>query len=80
MAIDILEKEGLSKYETEYLLTFIENIINTYIKSYVRLSDGRTGEVILINKQMLSRPLIRSGSQYIYLSKEPDAVYIEEII
>lgn len=78
--IDIMEKEGLSKYDTGYLLVFIENIINTYIKSYVRLSDGRSGEVILINKQMLSRPLIRSGSQYIDLSKEPDAVYIEEII
>lgn len=78
--IDILEREGLSKYDTHFLLTFIENIINTYIKSYVRLSDGRTGEVILINKQALSRPLIRSGSLYIDLSKEPDAVYIEEII
>lgn len=78
--IDILEKEGLAKYDTHFLLTFIENIINTYIKSYVRLSDGRTGEVILMNKQMLARPLIRSGSLYIDLSKEPDAVYIEEII
>ena len=78
--IDILEKEGLAKYDTNFLLTFIENILNTYIKSYVRLSDGRSGEVILINKQMLARPLIRSGSQYIDLSKEPDAVYIEEIL
>jgi len=34
----------------------------------------------MINKQFLSRPLIRSGSSYIDLSKEPDAVYIEEII
>ena len=78
--MDILEKEGLAKYDTEFLFTFIENIINTYIKSYVRLSDGRTGEVIMINKHFLSRPLIRSGSQYIDLSKEPDAIYIEEII
>ena len=61
-------------------MTFIENVLNTYIQSRVRLSDGRTGEVIMINKQMLSRPLIRSGSSYIDLSKEPDAIYIEEII
>lgn len=78
--IDIMEKEGLSQYDTGFLLTFIENIINTYIRSNVRLSDGRCGEVILINKQILSRPLIRSGSQYIDLSKVPDAVYIEEIL
>ena len=78
--INILESEGLSKYDTHFLLTFIENILNTYIKSNVRLSDGRCGEVIMINKQALSRPLIRCGSHYIDLSKEPDVVYIEEII
>lgn len=77
---DILEKEGLSKYDPQFLLTFIENILNTYIKSHVRLSDGRCGEVIMINKHMLSRPLIRCSSHYIDLSKEPDVIYIEEII
>ena len=56
------------------------NILNTYIKSHVRLSDGRCGEVIMINKHMLSRPLIRCSSHYIDLSKEPDVVYIEDII
>ena len=78
--IEFLENEGLSKYDTKFILTFIENVLNTYIQTRVRLSDGRTGEVILINKQFLSRPLIRSGSSYIDLSKEPDAIYIEEII
>ena len=78
--VNILESEGLSKYDTHYLLTFIENILNTYIKSNVRLSDGRSGEVIMINKHSLSRPLIRCGAYYIDLSKEPDAVYIEEIL
>jgi len=78
--IEIFEHEGLQKYDTRFILTFIENVLNTYIQSHVRLSDGRTGEVIMINKQILSRPLIRSGSSYIDLSKEPDAIYIEEII
>ena len=78
--IDIFEKEGLQKYDTKYILIFIENVLNTYIQSRVRLSDGRTGEVIMVNKHKLSRPLIRSNSSYIDLSKEPDAIYIEEII
>ena len=78
--IEIFEHEGLQKYDTKYILTFIENVLNTYIQSRVRLSDGRTGEVIMINKQRLSRPLIRTGSLYIDLSKEPDVVYIEEIL
>mgnify|MGYP003292017436 CR=1 FL=1 len=78
--IEIFEHEGLQKYDTKYIITFIENVLNTYIQNRVRLSDGRTGEVIMINKHKLSRPLIRNGSTYIDLSKEPDAVYIEEII
>lgn len=78
--IELFEQEGLQKYDTKFILTFIENVLNTYIQTRVRLSDGRTGEVIMINKQFLSRPLIRSSSCYIDLSKEPDAVYIEEII
>lgn len=78
--IEIFENEGLQKYDTSILLTFLENVLNTYIQSRVRLSDGREGEVIMLNKQMLSRPLLRSGSGYIDLSKEPAAVYIEEIL
>lgn len=78
--INFFETEGFEKYDARYILTFIENVVNTYIQTRVRLSDGRTGEVLLINKQFPSRPLIRSGSSYIDLSKEPDAVYIEEII
>ena len=78
--IEIFEHEGLQKYDTKYILTFIENVLNTYIQNRVRLSDGRIGEVIMINKHTLSRPLIRSSSGYIDLSKEPNSVYIEEII
>ena len=78
--IEFFEKEGLQKYDPKFILIFIENVLNTYIQSHVRLSDGRTGEVLMINKHKLSRPLIRSNSSYIDLSKEPDAIYIEEII
>lgn len=78
--IEIFESEGLQKYDTKYILTFIENVLNTYIQNRVRLSDGRTGEVIMINRHSLTRPLIRSGSSYIDLSKESSYIYIEEII
>ena len=77
------DKPSFFRYKSSFflfILIFIENVLNTYIRSRVRLSDGRNGEVIMINKQKLSRPLIRSGSCYIDLSKEPDAVYIEEIL
>lgn len=78
--IEIFEKEGLSKYDTHYLLTFMENVANLFIKNSVRLNDSRIGEIVMINKRALSRPLIRSGNTYIDLSKEPDSVYIEAIV
>lgn len=78
--IEILENDGLPKYDTKFFLTFIENVANLYIRSYVRLNDNRTGEIVMIHKHNLSRPLIRIENTYLDLNKEPDSVYIEEII
>ncbi|MDE6313227.1 MAG: HD-GYP domain-containing protein [Lachnospiraceae bacterium] len=57
--VDIFQKEGLQKYAPEYILVFLEHIVDTYVNNKVLLSDGRTGEIVLINKQHLSRPLVR---------------------
>ncbi len=78
--LSLFESEGIKKYDANYVMTFMENVLNTYILNRVRLSDGRKGEVVLINRHALSRPLIRCGSEYVDLSKEPDTLVIEEII
>ncbi|MBQ9991523.1 MAG: HD-GYP domain-containing protein [Lachnospiraceae bacterium] len=78
--IAMFENEGIQKYDAKYILTFMENVLNTYILNRVRLSDGRTGEVVLINKRFLSRPLIRCENEYVDLSKEPASLTIEAII
>lgn len=57
--VDIFQKEGLQKYDPEYILVFLEHIVDTYVNNKVLLSDGRVGEIVLINKQALSRPLVR---------------------
>jgi hypothetical protein len=61
-------------------MTFMENVLQTYILNQVRLSDGRTGEVVLMNRQAYSRPLVRCGSEYVDLSKSPSDLTIEEIL
>lgn len=76
----MFENEGIQKYDAKFILTFMENVLNTYMLNRVRLSDGRKGEVILINRRILSRPLIRCGSEYIDLCKEPASLSIEAII
>ncbi len=77
--VEIFESEGLQKYETHFIMTFLENIVNTYMLQRVKLSDGRIGDVVFINRSALAKPTIKSGDEFIDLSTLPD-VYIETII
>lgn len=78
--IETFEREGLQKYDTKMIMTFLENITNTYMLNRVRLSDGREGDIVFINKQKYSRPTIKSGDEFIDLMKEPQDVYIVAIL
>lgn len=79
--IQMLEKEGLRKYDSFFVMTFLENIINTFISNTVQLNDGRTGEVIMVDKNHPSRPLIKCpDNSFIDLREEPLSVFIEKII
>lgn len=69
--IAAFENEGFQKYEPAYILTFLKNIVNTYILHRVRLTNGEEGDVVYINPDRLSRPMVRVGDKYIDLSKEP---------
>lgn len=77
--IEAFENEGLQKYETQYVLTFLENITNSYLNHKVTLSNGMEGNVIFINKNKLSRPTINCNSEFIDLSAKP-GIKIEKII
>lgn len=70
--IEIFETEGLQRYDVAYVLRFLENIVDTYIQNRCRLSDGREGTIIFINKPKLSRPVVQCGDIYVNLSEEPD--------
>ena len=78
--IEIFENEGLQRYDTKFIMTFLENVVNTYISHNVRLNDGRIGTIIFINSRALSRPLLKCDNTYIDLSKEPSTLFIEEIL
>ncbi|MBQ4529708.1 MAG: HD-GYP domain-containing protein [Lachnospiraceae bacterium] len=77
--VDIFEKEGLQKYDPECILVFLEHIVDTYLNYRVLLNDGRTGEIVLINKHALSRPLIKLEDGFLDLSLNKD-VMIEKIL
>lgn len=74
-----LGDEGYSKYDPKFLLPFLENVVSTYIHTTVLLNDGRTGEVIMINRNSLSRPFIQCGNEFIDLSVRTDLEILEII-
>lgn len=68
--VEDFENEGFIKFDSQYLVVFLERIVESYLHNIVRLSDGREGEVVLINKFALSKPMVRVGNDFIDLSKE----------
>lgn len=77
--IEIFEQEGLLKYDVEFLLTFMENVVNTYIQNKCLLNDGRAGDIIYINKDNLSRPVVQCGTEYVNLAEHPELT-IEQLL
>lgn len=57
------EDNGLQKYEPEYVLSFLENVANSYLNHQTTLSNGLQGEVVFINKESLSTPVIKTKEE-----------------
>ena len=70
--ISIFEEEGLQKYDAGFIMTFLERMGQEYLNKQVRLSDGREGVVVFINKQSISRPMVHCGDDYVDLSQNRD--------
>lgn len=77
--IELYENEGLQKYDAHFILTFLENVSNTYLHYTVQLSDGRAGKIIFINKNALSKPIVQCGDVMVDLSKEKD-LHVDKIL
>lgn len=77
--ITAFENEGLQKYDPHFILTFLENVVNSFVNQRVRLNNGLEGDIIYINPVQLGRPTVKCGSQFLDLSAHKDLT-IEEII
>jgi len=66
--ISKFEEEGINKFEPNVIMTFLANIANTFIANRVMLNTGQTGEIIFVNADHLSRPVVRCGENYVDLS------------
>ncbi|MGB4657935.1 MAG: HD-GYP domain-containing protein [Mobilitalea sp.] len=70
--ISIFESEGYSKYDAKYIMTFLEGIMQTYVNNSVILNNDMNGRIIMINKNDLSRPVVKVGTQFIDLRHHRD--------
>ncbi|WP_058486642.1 HD-GYP domain-containing protein [Defluviitalea phaphyphila] len=77
--IETFEIESYGKLDTKFLLSFLKNIAYNYLNCWVRLSTGEEGEIVFINPQHLSRPIVRIDNTMVDL-KEESELSIEEII
>ena len=68
--IETMHCAAFTKFDPKYILPFLKNVASSYIHNDVRLSDGRTGRVILINDNALSLPVVQCGDTFVDLSKE----------
>ena len=76
--IDMFEEDGLKKYNPRYLLTFLEHVVNSYMNCKVRLSNGEEGDIVFINKVRMSKPMIKTKTSFLDLSKSD--VKIESVL
>jgi putative nucleotidyltransferase with HDIG domain len=67
--VEMMERQCFSSLDPTYALPFLKNVVSSYIHNNVRLSDGRMGEVILINDRSLSKPSVLCNGEFIDLSK-----------
>ena len=77
--IHMFEREGIIKYDTEYLLPFLEKAVQAYINADVKLTTDEIGRVIMINQNEFSRPVVQVGNEFYDLAEEKD-ISIDKII
>lgn len=63
--IKYFEDDGIQKYDMKYILTFLENVSNSYLNHRVTLSNGMEGNVIFVNRDSYSKPVIRTENNEI---------------
>lgn len=66
------QKIGVEKFGNWILRPILSRIANIHLGATVKLSNGMIGDVILINQDALTKPLIKHGDELIDMTKIPD--------
>jgi len=78
--IRMFEEECYGLLDTQYLYVFLEHIALNFIGEQVLLNNGQKGEIIFINKQSPSRPLIKKEDGTIIDLLKDVSIFIVDFI
>ncbi len=77
--IEFFEKNYITKLDTKFLMTFLNNIAHCYLDSWVELSTGEEAKIKFINTKKPSKPIVQIDNVLADLSKEKD-IFIVRVI
>lgn len=75
--IRLFEQEGLAKYDPQFIMVFLAGITDTYIGCDILLDDGTVGTIIYINRDNLSRPMVKIGDRYVNLAENKNLKIVQ---
>ena len=78
-ALSNMEEEASQRLDASYLQVFIENILEQTEMRTVRLSDGSTAKIIMVNKYELLYPTVECDKKLTDLSISK-RVFVEELL
>ena len=78
--IHMFEREGIVKFDVEFLLPFLEKAVQAYLNTEVKLSTNEVGKVIMINHNEYSKPVVQVGNEFYDLSKESSDIVIDKVL
>ena len=61
--IAAFEEDGFQKYNPKVIFTFLQRVASCYNNSRVLLSAGTAGQIVYLNKNALSRPIVDTADQ-----------------
>lgn len=77
--IESIEKDYFGILDHRVVSVFLHNIASYYIGNFVKLSNGDIGEIIYINQNNVSKPIIKANNQFIDLTLKKDIRIVELI-
>ena len=78
--IHMFEREGIVKFDVEFLLPFLEKAVQAYLNTEVKLSTNEVGKVIMINHNEYSKPVVQVGNEFYDLSTESSDIVIDKVL